>query len=364
MRQLNVLGYAVRMVIIFLWLGIFAGIIFLTTSSWWYTERSLNVLAWGDMLDAHTLAEFYRMTGIRVYVHAYATHKELLVTAQATKGKGYDVIIASDLAVTELRRRRLLKRLDSARIAPLMSRINPVLLGHHFDPRNEHTLPYNWELFVLGYDRRVFPQGLPDASWGAIFKKPSYRIAMVNDSLEAVCCAALYYLSQKGQRFGDELTAEQRMSVRNLLIAQHAWVYAYAEFRADYFLVTGACPVVISSLSPILRGMHDFAYVGFVLPREGTFVTIENIALSAASKKDDAAYTFIDYLFSREVMHHNFNSLFSLPATTDALESREIPEAINRLLTLTRDDFKQFFFFKPLMPETLLNDVWISVKSH
>src|SRR3990167_5923369 len=132
------------------WMFFFVGIFWLISASFLLQRgKVINVLSWGDMIDSQTISEFYRATGIRVHVHAYSSHKELLVTVQMTKCRGYDLIVVSDSLVEILRKQGLIKKLDAERTGKIKDRINPVLLNHYFDKNNDYTLPYNWEIFAL-----------------------------------------------------------------------------------------------------------------------------------------------------------------------------------------------------------------------
>src|SRR3990167_9222162 len=145
-----------------------------------------------------------------------------------------------------------------------------------------------------------------------LFKPEGYRVIMLNDPLEAVNIARLY----------DE------EHIKQSLIDQRPLVEAYSEFRADYFLLNGSCPLVVSSISPILRGMYNSDHIDFTIPQEGTFVTLENLALSAVTKRDDFVYTFIEYLFKPEVIRHNFEALRSLPSTRNVLQEIDAIPAV------------------------------------
>src|ERR1700722_18720735 len=122
---------------------------------------------------------------MKVHLSYYSSHEELLVKFKATQGKGYDMIIPSDYAVGALAQTGLLKEIDKNRL-PFWKEIDPLLLGHSFDPHNRYSIPFSWEVFGLGIDKETFiPPSEPSWRWIFDEKLISYRILMINDPIEA-----------------------------------------------------------------------------------------------------------------------------------------------------------------------------------
>jgi spermidine/putrescine transport system substrate-binding protein len=142
----------------------------------------------------------------------------------------------------------------------------------------------------------------------------------------------------------------QRQGVKNLLKTQKTWVEAYAESRADYFLATRSCPVVLSSSSYLARTMKNFPFVGSLLPKEGTFITIENVAIPISSDKEKLVYAFLNFLYRPDTASSHYNTFGFFPATTNAVKLIDI-------------DFEKLHFIKPLLPEQEMRDLWVEVKS-
>ena len=275
---------------------------------------------------------------------------------KATRGVGYDLIIPSDYAVAMLAEEGLLKIIDRTKL-PFWEEINPQLLGHHYDPNNNFSIPYEWEIFGFGIDKNYFAKYPLKPSWKMIFDRQtiSYNITMINDPFEAIQFAAFYL-------FGpiDHLTPLQAKEVRKLLMQQKRWVEAYAEFRGDYFLATKNCPVVLASSSYIWRTMRQFPFVSFAVPEEGTFITIENLSIPAASEKTDLVYRFINYLYKPSTIAAHYKTFGFFPATLHALENTDLEPEAKKLL---HSNFKNYHFIRRLLPEQQMRDLWIEVKS-
>ena len=343
--------------IISFWTVVTVGVLFLPVLEYYRTERSINVFCWPDALDINYIKKFEQKTGIKVYITYYDTNEELLVKLKSTQGRGYDLIMPSDYAVAILRKENLLQKLDHSKL-PFIATINPFLRGHYFDPDNIYSLPLEWGIFGLGVLTSYTHASA--TSWGIIFDKvhPSDRIAMVNDAREAIFIAAQYL-------FGSslELTASQLEKIKQTLIKQKQFVEAYTELRPDYFLTTKNVTIAVSASPYIGRAMKTHPDVKFILPIEGSFLTIENVAIPASSSKTELVYEFLKFIFSPPVMAHTFHTFVFFPATLDALALLDLDEATRQLITLTPEKMKKLQFFKSSLAQDTINAVWIAVKS-
>lgn len=366
MKKIAFFDWYIPTAIVLGWVIVIVGSFFVSQLPWpWQKERTLNILTWTGILDEKTIADFSRKTGMVLNVSYYTTNEELLSALKAGKSADYDLVVPSDYAVKILRDENLLKPIKKNRLT-FINTINPLFLGYDFDPDNEYSLPYMWEIFGLGFSKHFFGQLLPD-SWKWIFQDPkTFKIVMVNDSVEAVNLAAFYLY-----RFPDRplplLNDQQTENVRQLLIKQKEWVEAYTDFRPDYFLLSKDCPLVVTQFSNVLRGRKLSDDVGFKIPKEGTFISIENFAIPAGVRDEDAVYEFLNYLYTPAVMNHHFDELSSLPTTHilhDLDFDEELKKAILSLLGQSREEFKkQVLFFTPILSEKVLHQVWVDVKS-
>ena len=181
-----------RLLLFFFWVGLIFAALYLPS---WKTlsieEKKLNVFAWGDILDPSVIANFERTTGIKINLSYYSSNEELIVKLRATGGEGYDLIIPSDYAVAILAQEGLLKPLDRSQFS-FWQDLNPFLLGHAFDPENLYSIPFEWELYGIGVNTHFFKDHPFEPSWRLIFEDRGYKIAMVNDPIQATLIADLY----------------------------------------------------------------------------------------------------------------------------------------------------------------------------
>lgn len=321
------------------------------------SKNSINVFTWGGILDEEVIQSFEKKTGIRVNINNYSSNEELIMKLKATGGQGYDLVLPSDYAVSVLVKNQLIKELDRNQL-PFFKELIPELLGHFFDPNNRYSIPLSWEVYGLGIDKNFFFKPFTP-SWKMIFDPETinYRIVMVNDPIEAIEIAGFYLY---GSTFS--LSMSQAESVKNLLLTQKAWVAAYANQRGDYFLATKNSPLAVASSSYIFRSKRDFDFIDFVVPEEGSFITIENLCISKMCNKEALVYQFINHLYQKESVRIYWDSFRLFPALNNSYLDFE-PQA-HKIFYGLSENFGKYHFFQSLLPQQKIRDIWVEVKEN
>jgi spermidine/putrescine transport system substrate-binding protein len=351
----------IRTVVTLFWIAVFF------TPLYWrsmevlpHQDKSITIFAWGDILEPSVVAEFEKKTGIKVHLNYYSSNEEMLVKVKATRGEGYDLIVPSDYAVEILIRENLLQQIDKSAIN-FYTQINPILLRQSFDPQNRYSIPFEWELYGFGIDKDYFKTHPLDPSWNMVFNtaQMDYKIGMLNDPIQTVQLAAFYLYG-----FVNQLTDEQLEGVKQLLIDQKPKVAAYADFRGDYFLTTRNCPVILAQSSYIWRAMKQFDFVGFAIPKEGSVVAIENMAIPIGSKKQDLVYQFLNFLYRPESIATHFDTFGFFPATLDVIPLLKLDAQSKAIIQCSPAEFKKYYFTELLTTQEKVIDLWIDVKTN
>lgn len=354
--------FIIRFCILSLWIALIFGTLWMTTIQHSFTAKgnTLHIYGWPEMFLPEVLAQFEKETGIKVQMHYYTTNEEMLVKMKAKKDAGYDLIIPSDYAVNLLIKENLLKPIDHTKLN-FFKMINPILLNQDYDPNNTYAIPYQWEMFGFGVDSHYFKMHELKPSWKMIFERsePDLKLAMVNDPVEALNFATYYLYGSLPQ-----LDDKQTRNVREILEKQKTWVEAYAGLRADYLLATKNCHLALSTSSYIFRSSTQYPHVQFIPPKEGTFITIENMCIPQSSKKETQIYEFLNFIFKPENLGLDSNHFFTFPATTNTTPYLEVPSEYLELLEKSYLLQGKLFFIRHLIPEKEARKIWVEVKSN
>ena len=344
---------AVRMAIIVFWIGVLFLFIFASRiGSLIRQERSITVFTFPLLLDAQRLSMFELQTGIKLHIHYYENNDELLAKMRATKQHGYDVVFPSDYSAQLLINGGHLQKLDRSKL-DFWDRINKKLLGHYFDFRNEHSVPFQWEVYGIGYDKSAFGDSGPPKSWGLIFdpKIAPARIGMINNAREVISLAAFYLFGRLGN-----LSVQDIKRVKKLILEQKKRVGVYTDLRANYLLEAKSCAVAVCTAGDIWR--FDAPGLDFFIPQEGSFVVIDSACITAQCTKTDMVYQFLNFLYTPDVMEHN-TALYQLwPATVGVPVDKRGEKLMHNVLKR----FDKFFFFQPEVSEKQMDEIWITLK--
>src|SRR5688572_836544 len=102
--------------------------------------ESLNLFAWSEYVPQAVLDGFTKETGIKVNYETYASGEEMLSKLLAGGG-AYDLVQPSDYIAEAMRKNKLLRPLEVARL-PNLKHIAPEFLRLPHDPEQKFTVPY------------------------------------------------------------------------------------------------------------------------------------------------------------------------------------------------------------------------------
>lgn len=318
--------------------------------------KSINVLAWGQILDKEFLSDFERETGIQVNMSYLENNEELLVKLHSTELHGYDLIMPSDWAAELLIKDGLVKKLDKSKIHA-WDNLYPTLCNLYFDPHNEYTIPYFWSFMGLGVNTSCWEGKKPQATWGLIFDEDMMpkRIGMIEDPRSLILISTLYL-------FGEirPLTSDEVNKIKELLHKQKSHVEIYTDSRSEYVLASGAVSVGVALSGDLLKIMKRFDTIDFIIPREGAFAVIDSFAITTTSQKDDLVYSFLNYIFRPDIVEKYVEKFDFFPAVQIPFE---YSDRFARLTEPTQSLFENIQFFKDVIPKEVINDVLITLKT-
>lgn len=283
-------------------------------------ERKLNIYIWTNYLPDDVLAGFEKRTGIDATVDTYDSNEILLEKLQSGV-TDYDVVVPSDYMLRVLIAEKLLLRLERGRLQGFEN-LDPRFLDQEFDPGNRHSVPYLWGTTGIGYDRtRV---GAVD-SWNALFdERHAGRILMLDDPREAFGVA----LKLMGRSLNEKDPAVLRQAAERLR-AQKRLVRTYNS--SDFANLLAAGDVDLSHgwngelAEVVAKDPRRFAYV---VPKEGSTLWIDSLAVPAKAAHVEEAYAFLNFLMEPEIAARIVNGVHYAGANQAALE-RIAPEIRN-----------------------------------
>ncbi|MFI5333063.1 MAG: PotD/PotF family extracellular solute-binding protein [Candidatus Babeliales bacterium] len=350
MMELRVLTMRITMVGV--WLVAFAAWLYAPLLfQRWQRTQSLNILIWPTMLDAKKLAEFEHNTGIKLYISYYESNDELVRKLRVTKGAQYDLVIAADTAVHALIQEKLVQPIDTNKLS-FYSDVRPWLLHHYFDPNNRYSVPYYMSMYGLGIDRRYFKE-LPSASWALLFENNGYRITMTDDPRRALLIAANYLFGS----FDDLDNPERIADIKHLLLQQKKWVELYSDIRGEEVLAAQSCPVALTISSDLTRVQREYPTLQFLIPQEGTFMTIDSCIIPVATSKQELVYQLLNVIYQPDMIRYHADKYGFCPPLKSVAPAEHI-------ICPDEQQLKQIDFFRNVVPKDVIDKLWVAVMAH
>lgn len=320
-------------------------------------EKKLNIYIWTNYLPDGVLADFERRTGIDATVDTYDSNEIVLEKLQSGMAD-YDIVVPSDYMLRILVAEKLLLPLDRARLKGF-GNLDPRFLDQESDPENRHSVPYLWGTTGLGYDKAK--AGAPLDSWNAVFdERFRGRILMLDDPREAFGVA----LKLMGRSINETDPAVLRQAAERLK-AQKRLVRTYNS--SDFANLLAAGDVDVSHgwngelAEVVARDPQRFAYV---VPREGSTLWIDSLALPAKARNVDEAYAFLDFVLEPEVAARIVNGVHYAGANRAALD-RIAPEIRNDpAIYPPKEVLDRCELIKDLGETTqLIDELWTEIKA-
>jgi spermidine/putrescine transport system substrate-binding protein len=320
-----------------------------------FSEKSINILVWPQVIDGEFLKDFEKKMGVKVYISYFDHNEELLVKLEASHDHGYDLIMPSHYMLQELVKKDLIKKIDKKHLL-FWDHIYPTLLGIYADPDNDYSVPFYWGILGIGINRQFFPK-VTIPSWDLIFKKQSgiQCVSVINDIRELSLIAAQYLFGRI-----HHLTDTDIDAIIELLIRQKKQVGLYTDGRAEYAIAANSCPIGVVLLNDLLKVMTRFDYIDFIIPEEGTFVVVDSFVMAKQTKKDDVIYQFLNYLYDPKVLQ-KYTAKFQFLSALDTVEP--VLLAQKRFIP-TKELFKKLHFFENVFSEETLHKIWLAVRVH
>jgi len=257
-------------------------------------EKALNFYIFSDYLTWDTVPRFERRSGAKVTLDLYTTNEEMLAKLQAG-GSGYDLIVPSDYMVEIMVGEGMLLPLNKRKI-PNLDNLDPGFRDLPYDPENEHSVPYQWGTSGILYDPEVVTE---DVSGWDVMWDPRYegKIGMLDD-LRNLLGAAL-------KRLGYSLNSrdpEQLSEAERLLMEQKPLVRGYFPSpRAVELVVGGDLALAHAYSGNAYTGIAQKETLRYVIPKEGSVLWTDTMAIPKTAPHPDVAHEFINYILDPEV---------------------------------------------------------------
>ncbi len=322
------------------------------------TQQVLNVFTWDSYLDNDTiLTPFTAETGIKINYTTFSTNEEMLTKLQATGGKEFDVILASDYILSTARQANLLMPLDMKKL-PNFANIKPGFLNQGFDPESKYVVPYIGGTPLIVYDPAKVPfeiTGYEDL-WNPALKD---SIVVMDDARNVIGIT----LKTLGQSFNitDPAILDQ---AAEKLAALRPNIRVFDYDTPQQQMLSGETTVGYMFTPFVVQTLTDRPDMKVVYPKEGLGLGIDGLVIPAKAPHADNAHKFLDFLLRPEIAV----KIAEVQQYTNpnAAAEASLPDSYknNMAINIPADllDKAEFIEALPAETESLYQELWTKFK--
>ena len=277
-----------------------------------HADKVVNLYIWSDYLAPDTIANFEKQTGIKVNVAVFDTN-ETLETKLLAGSSGYDVVVPTASYFERQIKAGVYKTLDKSKL-PNLKNMDPqlMLLVAMHDPGNDHGIIYLWGTNGIGFNEKKIKALVPDApldSWKLVFD-PAYAsklakcgISILDSPAEMVRAVNSYLGKDPNSQKAEDLAAAEKVlsSIRPYIRNINSSEYIEALANGDLCLSVGYNGDVLQARDRA-REAGKGIEIRYEIPKEGTILWFDMMAMPADAPHPDAAYALLNYLMDPQVM--------------------------------------------------------------
>jgi putrescine transport system substrate-binding protein len=338
--------------------------------------RELKIYNWFEYLPKDVIEEFEKESGIKVTYDVFDS-QEMLESKLMTGSSGYDLVFPSHSQIQKLIASQAIEPLDKKSLTN-WNHLDPSLLKdlEVSDPGNQYSVPYLWGTTLIGYNvdkvKAVMGDDYKVDSWDMIFKKENIAklqqcgVAFI-DAPQEVLPIALNYLGINP----NTKSSSDYVKARDLMMKIRPEILYINSSRFGYDLANGDICVAIawsgavSQAKAIAIAAKGNVHIEMAVPKEGTLLWSDDMAIPKSAKNVKEAHEFINYLLRPEVIAKVSNQVGYPNPNQDALPFTAPELLANKNLYVTPEVRNTLFVVAPadLKLGRVITREWSSVKN-
>jgi putrescine transport system substrate-binding protein len=283
-------------------------------------EKRLFIYNWSDFIGRDTIANFEKLTGIKVVYDLYDAEETMEARLMAGES-GYDVVSASTNFYGREIRAGVYSPLDKRKLGNWKN-LDPKILAvqSQYDPGNAHAVPYLHAINGFAYNVDMIRARMPDApvdSLDMIFK-PQILAKFADcgvtflDSPEDTIELALKYLKLDP----NTTRPEDFKAVETLLLGVRPYVRSFDSTEYMNGLANREVCIAMSWSSDYANSRARARAVGvnvnlaFTVPKEGANESFSSLLIPVGAPHPEAAYKFLNFILQPEVIAAITNEIY------------------------------------------------------
>ncbi len=273
-------------------------------------DKYVNVYCWYGLIDAKTIKEFEKETGITVRLDAY-DNNEVLEAKLLASNSGFDVVFpTTNPYVAWQIQAGVYQKLDKS-LLPNISELDPLVVRwmRGVDKDITYSLPYFWGTIGIVYNKdilkKVFPEGYSQ-NLGLLFdpenlkKLYKYGISLLEEGVDVIPYALLYLGKNPNSASPEDLDLAARH-----LMKMRPYIRRFTSSRVVNDIVLGDTAIALvwsgEAQQAIGEAKEQGKNIEYFIPPEGGVVWIDAMAIPQGAPHPKNAHAFINFLLKPHI---------------------------------------------------------------
>ena len=274
------------------WLAIVAVLFFSMCLS--NDKAILNVLNWTGYMQPAIIAEFQKMTGIKVNYNMFESDGSLYTKLSLQSG-AYDVVGPSSFMIAQMSQQGMLQTLDKDRLAYYKD-LNPMLTHNPADPNGDYCIPNFWGTAGIVINRKYFdPKSI--SSWDDLWQKRFRGKLLIPYDPREVFNFTLISLGYSPNDEDPEHIKQAYLKLKKLLPNIKIFNEAGEEtLFTDDDVIAG-----VSLSGDAFHAQESNPDIAYIYPKEGVAIWLDCLAIPKNPPHLSNAYTFLNFIMRPEI---------------------------------------------------------------
>ncbi|BAZ32772.1 extracellular solute-binding protein [Cylindrospermum sp. NIES-4074] len=256
----------------------------------------LYIFTWSQYTDKELLETFSTQTGMRVLTDVYDSNDVMLAKLQVGGGGTYSIVYPSDSTVQKMLDKDLLIEIHRDRLVGL-DNLFPEFQNPSYDPNNRYSIPFNWGTTGLIYNSEKLETAPED--WDYLWQnkeKLNKRMTLLNDFREVIGAT----LRMLGYSYNSRNETEIKQAYEKLKILKPA-ISAFDTDAWPNQILAGDLVLAMCYSSDAVKICKENPKIKFVIPRSGSTLWTDNLAIPKDAPNLAGAYAWINWILQPEV---------------------------------------------------------------
>nr|WP_323122755.1 polyamine ABC transporter substrate-binding protein [Burkholderia alba] len=339
-------------------------------------DSVVHVYNWGNSIGKTTIADFEKATGIKVVYQEFDAN-ETLQAKLLSGNAGYDVVVPSDIFWARQLQAGIFQKLDKSKL-PNRALLDPAIMTilAADDPGNQFGVPWAWGTDGLGLNVEKVKAALgaeaPLDSWALLFD-PEYArklkgcgISMLDSPADAFGVALIYLKKDPNTASPADYQAAYELlkRVRPYITQFNSSGYVNDLAGGDICVALGWSGDVNAARLAAANARKPYR-IAYTIPREGSVLWFDMLAIPKDAPHPDAAHAFIDFVLSAPQSANLTNDTFYPTAVPSAKQRVRAEVTADPAVFPPSDALRRLSLSKPIPADLtrLMNRLWTKLKS-